>query len=94
MTIKDRLLQMRSEIDALIAELPGEQPAPTARFMSVPDFAELRGYSDRTIREYCELGMPHSGKGKSRRVIVADAIAWIDAGGPKEARMGRKGRAA
>jgi hypothetical protein len=95
-TLRERLLAMRAEIDAALAELPGDPnvSATPARFLSCPKFAELRGLSDRTIRDYCEFGMPHVGEGRGRRVLVAEAIAWIDGGGPARARMARKGRAA
>ncbi len=98
MTIRDELLAIRGRIDALLAELPETAGAPRQtqdrRFLSVGDFAELRGYSARTIRDWCDLGMPHSGDGRGRRVHVAEAITWIDTGGPKRARMGRKDSAA
>lgn len=89
--LRERILHMRSELDAILLELE----APTAsqdlpRYLSVPKFAELRGFNERTIREYCELGMPHVGSGKARRILVAEAIAWLEADGPKTARMARK----
>lgn len=96
MTVRDELLSIRSRIDALLNEM-GDAPrrdVVAARFMSVPDFAALRNYSTRTIRDWCELGMPHSGEGRGRRIHVKEAIAWIEAGGPKRARMGRKDTAA
>lgn len=95
---RDRLLKMRAEIDAMLAEMDdsttanGQQPA--ARFMTVPAFAEKMGFSDRTIRDYCELGMPHRGEGRGRRVLVAEAERWLDEGGPRKARAERKGHAA
>jgi hypothetical protein len=88
---RERLLELRSRIDELLGALPAKAlPATGARFMTCPAFAQTRGLSDRTIRDYCELGMPHSGEGRGRRVLVAAAIAWIDDGGPARARMARK----
>jgi hypothetical protein len=95
-TVRDELLAIRSRIDALLSEM-SEQPkreVSTARFMTVPDFAALRSYSTRTIRDWCDLGMPHSGEGRGRRVHVVEAIAWIESGGPKRARMNGKDTAA
>ncbi|MFZ5895595.1 MAG: helix-turn-helix domain-containing protein [Myxococcota bacterium] len=96
MTVRDELLSIRSRIDALLNEM-AESPkreVVSARFMTVPDFAALRNYSTRTIRNWCELGMPHSGTGRGRRIHVREAIAWIEAGGPKQTRIGRKDTAA
>jgi hypothetical protein len=97
MTALEKMLRLRQELDEVIADLQssgGSEQAAAPRFMKVPDFAHSRGLSDRTIRDYCDLGMPHEGQGKGRRVLVAEAIAWIQAGGPKAARGARKGRAA
>lgn len=96
-TIREELLAIRSRIDALLGEIPANAesaPKQLPRFMSVPDFAEARSLSDRTVRDYCELGMPHEGEGRGRRVLVTEAIAWIQSGGPRRARMARKGHAA
>jgi hypothetical protein len=97
-SLHERLLALRAEIDSMLQEL-GPAPSvaqaqPGARFMKVGDFAAARGFSSRTIRDYCELGMPHRGEGKGRRVLVAEADAWIDGGGPRRARAARKGKAA
>jgi hypothetical protein len=62
--------------------------------MSVPKFAASRGFNARTVRDYCDLGMPHVGEGKGRRILVADAVTWLENGGPKRARMARKETAA
>ena len=90
-------MQMRAELDALLAELPADD-APNAvqpaRYLSVTKFAKLRDLSARTIRDYCDLGMPHSGEGHNRRILVTEAVAWIESGGPKKARMARGGKAA
>jgi hypothetical protein len=95
-TLRDRVLRMKAELDAILAELPEHGPpaAPTqhARYMTVPGFASMRGYSARTVRDYCDLGMPHTGEGKGRRVHVAEAIAWLEAGGPKRERLLRRPR--
>ncbi len=81
--------------DVLHAHFAAEEASdPRERFMSCPQFATKRNLSARTVREYCELGMPHSGDGKGRRVHVQEAIAWIENGGPRRARMARKETAA
>lgn len=97
--IRARLLSLRSEIDALLVEVgvdvAAPEPAPVRRLMKLPEFAEVQGYSARTVRDYCELGMPHQGEGRGRRVLVQEAIAWIAEGGPRKARaMLKNGRAA
>lgn len=99
MTIRDELLALREQIDALLAGLPGELGAPVvplaarvaarARYLSVPQFAAAFGYSARTVRDYCAQGLPHIGQGKSRRVLVEEARAWIEGGGPQRARKVR-----
>lgn len=95
-TIRDRLLQMRTEIDQILGEMTDvpRPPVPASRFMSVPQFATSRGFNARTVRDYCDLGMPHVGEGKGRRILVAEAVAWLENGGPKRARMARKENAA
>lgn len=92
----DRLLMLRATIDSMIVELGGDRPQVrgASRFMTVPDFADWSGFSPRTIREYCELGMPHRGEGRNRRVLVAEAEAWLTTNGPRKARADRKGNAA
>ncbi len=92
MAIRDELLDLRERIDGIIRELPPAESRPeqASRYMKIPAYAESRGLSPRTIRDYCELGMPHEGEGHSRRVIVAEATAWIANGGPRKARMARK----
>jgi hypothetical protein len=88
--IRARLLALRAELDDLLAEAGAEPTVASARFMKIPDFAEANGYSARTVRDYCDLGMPHRGEGRARRVLVQEAIAWIDDGGPRKARANRK----
>lgn len=100
MSTKQELIRLRAEMDALIATLPDDdsgstQPVAAApRFMKLSAFASSRNFSSRTIRDYCDLGMPHQGEGRARRILVAEADAWIDAGGPRKARASRKGKAA
>jgi hypothetical protein len=100
MNVRARLLSMRAEIDALLAALPDDGRAATAtpmatrRFMKIAEFGKLHGFCARTIREYCDLGMPHQGEGKSRRILVAEAEAWLAAGGPRAARLATRGHAA
>jgi hypothetical protein len=92
MTIRDELLEMRERIDRILRELPEHSSASVAapRYLKIPQYADRKGLSARTIRDYCELGMPHEGKGHTRRVIVESADSWIAAGGPQLARMARK----
>ena len=97
MITRQRLLTMRAEIDAALAELGAYEtatPVLVGRIMKPMDFATYRHLSPRTVRDYCDLGMPHEGEGRSRRILVIEAERWIANGGPRRARMARKGEAA
>jgi hypothetical protein len=102
-SVRSELLRLRSELDRLLERMPDEpgesrtmnlqHAVRPGRYMKVPAYAELKGLSARTIRDYCDLGMPSEGVGRGRRVIVAEADAWLASGGPSAARMARKGAA-
>lgn len=84
MSFRDDLLSIRARIDAILNRIPKPtREASSERLMSVREFAVLTNYSTRTIRDWCDLGMPHSGNGRHRRIHVAEAIEWIEARGPK-----------
>lgn len=92
--IREKIKRAREALDDIERELSSEAaPKPSSLYMKIGDFAALRGFSPRTIRDWCDLGMPHVGEGHNRRVLVADASQWIDGGGPKRARMARTGGA-
>jgi hypothetical protein len=91
--LRDELLELRARIDGILGELPAAEVRPVwpgARYMKIPAYATAQGLSPRTIRDYCELGMPHDGEGHNRRVLAHEADAWIANGGPRKARMARK----
>lgn len=91
MSLRDELLEMRARIDRMLQELPSAPVvALEPRYEKLPAYAKRKGLSARTIRDYCELGMPHEGSGHNRRVIVSAADEWIASGGPRRARMARK----
>jgi len=101
-TIVARLVAMRAELDDLIARATQPEEKPVERLpprVSPRAYARARGYTDGTVRRWCAAGMPHVGEGRARRVVVAEADAWIAAGGPQRAseraeRSGRKAAAA
>jgi hypothetical protein len=94
MSIRDELLELRARIDRLLEEVPAAPAlavvSTAQRYMKVPAYAKSRGLSARTIRDYCDLGMPHEGRTHNRRVLVAEADQWIREDGPRRARMRRK----
>ena len=94
MSLRDELLELRARIDRLLEEVPTQPTlsvvSTAQRYMKVPAYATKTGMSARTIRDYCDLGMPHEGRGHSRRVLVAEADQWIKEGGPQRARGARK----
>lgn len=54
---------------------PAHEPEP--RRMKVGQYAAARGYVSRTITGLCANGLPHVGRGQSRRILVAEADAWL-----------------
>ncbi len=85
-----RLLALRSEIDALIVESGGTGPSlakgePDAEWMTIGRYCQARSIPRRTLHDRIREGLPTIGEGRDRRVIVAEADAWL---------AKRKGRAA
>ena len=84
--IINRLLAMRAELDAMLADL-GVQPAPAnqqtvapsdvPKWMKLPEFSRHMNMSVGTLRSRLDEGMPASGTGHGRRIKVADAEAWL-----------------
>ncbi len=52
--------------------------------MSLTGFREARGIKERTLHSYIAQGLPTVGEGRGRKVVVADADAWL------ANRMGKK----
>lgn len=64
-------------------EAPAPSPAPAAPlplYLSVPRFAQHTGFSESKIREWLRCGLPHTNAPGQVRVIVKEALAWIQAG--------------
>lgn len=91
--IRAELEAIRARIDATLAQLPAAPaPAPNPlaepRRMKLSVYASTRGYAPKTVARWCSLGrdpLPHVGQGRARRILVAQADAWIDGGGPARA---------
>jgi hypothetical protein len=71
----------------ILGRILGEQPAVEAepapqvddpRWMKLSDYARSRSIGRRTLDVYIAQGLPTKGRGKSRRVIVADADSWLE----------------
>lgn len=81
--LRAKLLSIRANIDAALAELPANEqiaPAPAKsepRWMRLGDYATARSFSRRTLHTMIVEGLPTTGDGKGRRVIVAEADAWL-----------------
>lgn len=50
-------------------------------FMKVAEFAQHIGMCKRSVENMVTEGLPIVGKGRRRRVPVAEAVAWIRTGG-------------
>jgi len=73
-------------VDNLIARATAPEPPEHERiYMNVTDYARARGYSPGAITKWANLGMPHLGEGKARRIRVRQADVWISDGGPSKA---------
>ena len=53
------------------------------RYAKLRDFARERHYGVSTVRRWVEQGMPHIGKGRSLRIKVPEAEAWLAARGTR-----------
>lgn len=62
------------------AAMPESKPAEP-KWMTVAQYAESRALHPETVRRYIHAGMPSMRAGKGFRVNVAQADAWLEAGG-------------
>lgn len=85
--LREIALQMKALAEKVLADTEPTREAnePEPRWETVAAFAKRTGYSERKIRDYARRGMSHVGKGRSLRIIVADALDWIERGGPTAA---------
>ena len=72
-----------ARLSLAVARTSAEAP----RFLSVPRYAALTGYSERKVRRLVKLGLPmtRAPGEKHHKVIVAEANAWIARGGAEAA---------
>jgi hypothetical protein len=85
--VRAELEAIRARIDAILTPAVStvESKPDEPRRMRVGAYASARGYAPRTVTRWCAAGMPHVGKRQSRRILVAEADAWIADGGPDRA---------
>jgi hypothetical protein len=79
---------LRQIADVLSASpaAPIEQPAmQEPRALCVEKYAKSRGFSVSTVRRWIKIGCPHVLTGRGARIIVAQADAWLAAGGARAA---------
>jgi predicted site-specific integrase-resolvase len=54
--------------------------------LTVEEFAESIGVCRATVFSWLRLGLPNIRAGRVRRVLVAEAMAWLQAGGANKKR--------
>ncbi len=87
--LRAKLLSIRADIDAALAEIPSDEPASPAlskvepRWMRLGAYAAARSFSRRTLHTMITEGLPTTGDGKGRRVVVADADTWLSKRAPR-----------
>ncbi len=73
--ILDRLLASGCDTDVASRH---EQPTEEPKWMRLTDYARARSIGRRSLDRYIANGFPTKGAGHSRRVVVADADAWLE----------------
>ncbi|UQA60420.1 helix-turn-helix domain-containing protein [Polyangium aurulentum] len=53
------------------------------RYAKLREFARERHYGASTVRRWIKEGMPHIGSGRSLRIKVPEAEAWLAARGAR-----------
>lgn len=73
----------RPDVQAALRTAMQAQPpaAPLQLYMTAKDFASHLGVSLRTVRTWLASGLPTVGRKRLRKVDVARAMAWLQAGG-------------
>ncbi len=64
-------------------ETPKPIVSASAKYMRIMEFGDHRRVKRATVRTWLRLGLPHVGGGRSTRILVQAADAWLDAGGPE-----------
>jgi hypothetical protein len=83
-TIARALRQIADVLDAPPAA-SAEQPAQEPKTLCVEKYAKSRGFSVSSVRRWIKVGCPHILTGRGARVVVAQADAWLAAGGARAA---------
>lgn len=82
--IANALRQIADVLDAPPAA-PAGQPTQEPKTLCVDKYAKSRGFSVSTVRRWIKIGCPHVLSGRGARIIVAQADAWLAAGGARAA---------
>lgn len=64
-------------------ELTRAAMSTSERYAKLRDFARERHYGVSTVRRWIKEGMPHIGNGRSLRIKVPEAEAWLQARGAR-----------
>jgi hypothetical protein len=82
-TLRAHLTAIRDFATAELAKLPPEPAvtpstsAPEPKWMKLTHYARARSMSLKTLYVRISEGLPTVGEGHGRRVIVAEADAWL-----------------
>lgn len=82
-----QIIAMASRLKELLEADEGELAAPHD-YMSIYAYAKRAQVSDKTLRKWIKAGLPVRRRGKTIRVVVAEADEWTaDAAALKSAEM-------
>ncbi len=76
-SVRDGAIRALAELGEEPAPLAAPPPTPEPRWMRLADYARARAISLRTLHNRIAEGLPTSGEGHARRILVADADAWL-----------------
>jgi excisionase family DNA binding protein len=83
--LRSRLLELRAAVDRVLDEIPSEPavraPEPSSTWQTLTEFARAHRLHPDTVRRYVRQGMPALRAGRSYRIRVEAADAWLAAGG-------------
>lgn len=81
--IRSRLLELRAAVDRVLDEIPQEpvKAEPSPIWQTLSQFAKAHCLHPDTARRYVRMGMPAVRAGRSYRIRVEAADAWLAAGG-------------
>jgi hypothetical protein len=78
-TTISRILRLAADIIDAEEQAPAPAPAvvPDALYLAIPAYAKRLGVGERTAWSWAAAGMPCIGSGRTRRVVVREADAWL-----------------